>query len=120
MSELFIAFNSEGAEITVADMSNNKAFLYYEITKSLEKLYSIECGVTHDSSIGEFFIDKDKFLLFIKSIYKKSNLFNKGELLGTWLSYSVGIIENIYPEEAHFGSGDKKEVESIRYKCDDL
>ena len=97
MGKLFIARLADGTERFAADLSTDRARLFYDLTKLLEqKDVPLPSGLADDDGTDEYVIDADRFVAFFVRFWEIGWL---GEhhagLMHEWACLAAGMIENI-------------------------
>lgn len=96
MGKEFTAILADGSERFAASMSNDRADLFFDLAKTLERYVGKPCGIEVDlAAADEYRIDALRFIAFFEAAYAAGWVTEpRGFVIG-WSSYAAGIIENI-------------------------
>ncbi|MEN9360997.1 MAG: hypothetical protein RL095_2532 [Verrucomicrobiota bacterium] len=116
MGKLFTARMPDGSERFAADMGNETAKLFYDMTKLLEDHLEKESGLSGDDGMDQYWIDAEKFEAFFGVVF--ADRWQGGLGLG-WASRAAGILVNITLTPQEWIHREGMEVTVIRSLRDD-
>ncbi|HEY8560954.1 MAG TPA: hypothetical protein VIL74_11325 [Pyrinomonadaceae bacterium] len=96
MGRYYTAKFADGTERTVASFSTNRARLFYEITRIVERYVASPSGVEDDAGLDEHTLDAERFVEFFERFWQIGWLADgRDSFLAGWASFAAGIVENI-------------------------
>lgn len=96
MGKHYVVNFEDGTYRILAPFSANRAQLFYEVTKLIEKYVGLPSGVEPDIGIDEHQVDGEKFVAFFERFWQLGYLADSdNSFVYGWAPWAAGIVENI-------------------------
>lgn len=95
MGKYFTAILADGSERFAASMANNRADLFFDLAKTLERYVGKPCGIEVNPEDDEYRIDALRFIAFFEATHVGGWVTEPEGFVGGWASHAAGMIENI-------------------------
>ncbi|MEM7335432.1 MAG: hypothetical protein AAF490_25360 [Chloroflexota bacterium] len=96
MGKYIIAKFEDQSERIVADFSNGRADLFYEVTTLLEKFLQTPSGMAPDNGSNEYYLSATQFPEFFEVFWQSGWLSDiESSFVIGWAEHAAGILMNI-------------------------
>jgi hypothetical protein len=119
MSRDFVALLADGSERFAASMSNDRARLFFEVAKLLERYVGAPSGIEEDKGEDEYRIHADQFYRFFELVHAAGWITEPQSFVAGWASYAAGMIENFTLSTRVWRCRDGSALKIQRYVRDD-